>query len=163
MSAIANIVAREIIDSRGNPTVEADVLLENGIVGRAAVPSGASTGENEAIELRDGDPKRYLGKGVRKAVENVNDKIGPELFGRDAMDQVDIDRAMIALDGTATKKNLGANATLAVSMAVAKAAAEDAGLPLFRYIDTPSPNTNSKESLNSLIKIMTESSTSKNS
>ena len=134
MSAIANIVAREIIDSRGNPTVEADVLLETGIVGRAAVPSGASTGENEAIELRDEDPKRYLGRGVLKAVENVNDLIGPELFGRDALDQVDIDHAMLALDGTATKKKLGANSMLAVSLAVAKAAAEESGLPLFRYI-----------------------------
>ncbi|MFT5471914.1 MAG: enolase [Candidatus Promineifilaceae bacterium] len=134
MSTIANVVARQIIDSRGNPTVEADVLLESGVVGRAAVPSGASTGENEAIELRDGDEKRYLGKGVLKAVENVTDIIGPEIFGRDAFDQVDIDRAMIELDGTPNKKKLGANATLAVSLAVAKAAAEEAGLPLFRYI-----------------------------
>jgi enolase len=134
MSTIANVVARQIIDSRGNPTVEADVLLESGVVGRAAVPSGASTGENEAIELRDGDEKRYLGKGVLKAVENVTDIIGPEIFGRDAFDQVDIDRAMIELDGTPNKQKLGANATLAVSLAVAKAAAEEAGLPLFRYI-----------------------------
>jgi enolase len=134
MSTIANVVARQIIDSRGNPTVEADVLLESGVVGRAAVPSGASTGENEAIELRDGDEKRYLGKGVLKAVENVTDIIGPEIFGRDAFDQVDIDRAMIELDGTPNKRKLGANATLAVSLAVAKAAAEEAGLPLFRYI-----------------------------
>jgi enolase len=109
-------------------------LLESGVVGRAAVPSGASTGENEAIELRDGDEKRYLGKGVLKAVENVTDIIGPEIFGRDAFDQVDIDRAMIELDGTPNKRKLGANATLAVSLAVAKAAAEEAGLPLFRYI-----------------------------
>jgi enolase len=134
MSTIANVVARQIIDSRGNPTIEADVLLDSGIVGRAAVPSGASTGENEAIELRDGDETRYLGKGVLKAVENVTDIIGPEIFGRDAFDQVDIDRAMIELDGTPNKKKLGANATLAVSLAVAKAAAEEAGLPLFRYI-----------------------------
>ncbi len=134
MSTIQNVFARQIIDSRGNPTVEADVMLETGIVGRAAVPSGASTGENEAVELRDGNEKRYLGRGVLKAVENVNEVIGPELFGRDCNDQVDIDRAMISLDGSETKKNLGANAMLAVSLAVAKAAAEEAGLPLFRYI-----------------------------
>ena len=134
MSAIVDIRAREIIDSRGNPTVEADVHLESGIVGRAAVPSGASTGENEAVELRDGDAKRYCGKGVLKAVANVNDLIAPELLGMDVRDQVAIDRTLIALDGTATKKKLGANAMLAVSMAAAKAGAEYTEQPLFRYI-----------------------------
>jgi enolase len=134
MSQIAEIVAREILDSRGNPTVEADVILECGIVGRAAVPSGASTGENEAVELRDGDKKRYNGKGVSKAVKNVNEVIFPELAGRDALDQVALDRALIALDGTSTKSKLGANAMLAVSLATARAAAEFVGLPLFRYI-----------------------------
>ena len=134
MSTIVDICAREILDSRGNPTVEADVYLENGIMGRAAVPSGASTGENEAVELRDGDKKRYLGKGVLKAVGNVNGAIASELVGFDALDQVDIDRTLIRLDGTATKKKLGANAMLAVSMAVAKAAAEFTAQPLFRYI-----------------------------
>jgi len=134
MSTIIDVVAREILDSRGNPTVEADVCLEGGIVGRAAVPSGASTGENEAVELRDGDKKRYLGKGVLKAVDNVNDVIGPELLGRDAFDQVALDKAMLELDGTSTKKKLGANALLAVSLANAKAAAQCAGLPLFRYL-----------------------------
>jgi enolase len=134
MSTIVDVIAREILDSRGNPTVEADVYLESGIVGRAAVPSGASTGENEAIELRDGDEKRYLGKGVLKAVENVNEKIGPELIGMEVTDQVGIDSLMLKLDGTATKSNLGANAILAVSMACAKAAAEYLCLPLYRYI-----------------------------
>ncbi len=134
MSTIIDICAREVIDSRGNPTVEADIYLESGIMGRAAVPSGASTGENEAVELRDGDPKRYLGKGVLKAVKNVNEVIAPELLGLDIMDQVGIDKTMIELDGTETKKKLGANAMLAVSMAAAKAAAEYAGMPLFRYI-----------------------------
>jgi len=134
MSTIIDVIAREILDSRGNPTVEADVCLEGGIVGRAAVPSGASTGENEAVELRDGDKKRYLGKGVLKAVDNVNEVIGPELLGRDAFDQVALDKAMLELDGTSTKKNLGANALLAVSLANAKAAAQRAGLPLFRYL-----------------------------
>ncbi|MCE9613051.1 MAG: phosphopyruvate hydratase [Lentisphaerae bacterium] len=134
MSTIIDVCAREIIDSRGNPTVEAEVWLETGAKGRAAVPSGASTGEHEAIELRDGDKKRYLGKGVLKAVKNVNDVIAPELLGSDALDQTGIDRALIALDGTPTKSKLGANATLAVSLAVAHAAAEYAGLPLFRYI-----------------------------
>ncbi len=134
MSVIESIVAREILDSRGNPTVEVDVTLESGIVGRAAVPSGASTGEHEAVELRDGDKNRYLGKGVRKAVANVNDKIGPKLIGWDCRDQVGIDAMMIALDGTETKGKLGANAILAVSLATAKAAAEYCGLPLFRYI-----------------------------
>lgn len=134
MSAIESIVGREILDSRGNPTVEVDVLLETGAVGRAAVPSGASTGEREAVELRDGDPKRYLGKGVLKAVENINDEITPELLSYDASLQVDIDEMMIELDGTKNKERLGANAILAVSMACAKAAAQDAGLPLYRYL-----------------------------
>jgi len=134
MSTIIDICAREVIDSRGNPTVEADIYLESGIMGRAAVPSGASTGENEAVELRDGDPKRYLGKGVLKAIKNVNEVIAPELLGLDIMDQVGIDKTMIELDGTDTKKKLGANAMLAVSLAAAKAAAEYAGMPLFRYI-----------------------------
>ncbi len=134
MSSIIDICAREILDSRGNPTVEADIYLESGIMGRAAVPSGASTGENEAVELRDGDAKRYIGKGVLKAVRNVNEVIAPELLGCDVLDQIGIDRTLIAIDGTTTKKNLGANAMLAVSMAVAKAAAEYSGLPLFRYI-----------------------------
>lgn len=134
MSTIVDICAREILDSRGNPTVEADVYLEDGTMGRAAVPSGASTGENEALEMRDGVKKRYLGKGVLKAVANVNDGICPEIVGYEAVDQVGIDRAMIELDGTPTKKNLGANATLAVSLAVARAAADYSGLPLFRYI-----------------------------
>ena len=134
MSTIIDVIAREILDSRGNPTVEADVMLEGGACGRAAVPSGASTGENEAVELRDGDKKRYLGKGVLKAVDNVNDVIGPELLGRDVFDQVSIDRMLLDLDGTETKKKLGANALLAVSLAVARAAAQQAGLPLFRYL-----------------------------
>ncbi len=134
MSTIVDVYAREIIDSRGNPTVEAEVCLECGIIGRAAVPSGASTGENEAVELRDGDKKRFGGKGVLKAVKNVNEVICPEIVGYESLDQVGIDKAMIALDGTATKKKLGANATLAVSMAVARAAAEYSGLPLFRYL-----------------------------
>ena len=134
MSTIVDVIAREILDSRGNPTVEADVYLESGVVGRAAVPSGASTGENEAVELRDGDEKRYLGKGVLKAVENVNEKIAPELIGMEVTDQVGIDTLMIKLDGTPTKSNLGANAILAVSLACAKAAAEYLCLPLYRYI-----------------------------
>ncbi len=134
MSLIESIVAREILDSRGNPTVEVDVTLESGILGRAAVPSGASTGEHEAVELRDGDKARYLGKGVRKAVANVNSKIAPKLIGWDCRDQVGVDRLMIDLDGTETKGKLGANAILAVSLATAKAAAEYCGLPLFRYI-----------------------------
>jgi len=134
MSKIEKIVAREILDSRGNPTVEVDVLLESGVVGRAAVPSGASTGENEAIELRDGDKKRYLGKGVLKAVANVNNILGPALVGISALKQRDIDKLMIKLDGTKTKSNLGANAILGVSLAVAKAAASYLDLPLYRYI-----------------------------
>ncbi len=134
MSTIIDVCAREIIDSRGNPTVEADVYLESGAVGRAAVPSGASTGENEAVELRDGDKARYLGKGVLNAVANVNDVIAPEVCGYEAVDQVGVDNAMLALDGTPTKQKLGANAVLAVSLATARAAAEYTGLPLFRYI-----------------------------
>ena len=134
MTAIVDIHAREILDSRGNPTVEVDVTLENGIVGRAAVPSGASTGAHEAIELRDGDKKRYGGKGVRKAVEAVNGEIFDALSGRDAGDQLALDRTMIELDGTPNKGRLGANAILGVSLAVAKAAAQAAGLPLYRYV-----------------------------
>jgi enolase len=133
MSSIVDVVAREILDSRGNPTIEADVLLESGVMGRAAVPSGASTGSREAIELRDGDKGRYGGKGVLKAVENVNTEISEAIVGLDATEQAFIDRTLIELDGTENKSRLGANATLAVSMAVAKAAAEESGLPLYRY------------------------------
>lgn len=134
MSLIEQVWAREILDSRGNPTVEAEVVLEDGMQGRAAVPSGASTGENEAVELRDGDDKRYLGKGVSQAVENVNEKISYELEGMDALDQTAIDEALLALDGTENKSNLGANALLAVSMATARAAAAFQELPLYRYL-----------------------------
>ena len=134
MSSIVDVVAREILDSRGNPTVEADVLLESGIMGRAAVPSGASTGTKEAIELRDGDSARYLGKGVLRAVENVNTEICEAIIGLDAVEQSLIDQTLIELDGTENKERLGANATLAVSLAVAKAAAEESGLPLYRYL-----------------------------
>lgn len=134
MSLIDQIWAREILDSRGNPTIEAEVILEDGTQGRAAVPSGASTGENEAVELRDGDDYRYLGKGVEKAVANVNEKITYELEGLDALDQTKIDQLMIELDGTENKSNLGANAILAVSMATARAAAAFLELPLYRYI-----------------------------
>lgn len=134
MGQIISIHAREILDSRGNPTIEVDVLTASGYQGRAAVPSGASTGENEALELRDGDKSRYLGKGVLKAVHNVNNVIAEELIGMDVTDQAGIDRKMIELDGTKTKSNLGANAILGVSLAVAKAAASYHGLPLFRYI-----------------------------
>lgn len=134
MSYIAEIFARQILDSRGNPTVEVDVVTENGALGRAAVPSGASTGIHEAVELRDGDKKKYLGKGTLKAVDNVNKKIAPLLLGYDVADQTGIDEMMIQLDGTPNKSKLGANAMLAVSMAMAKAAAEEAGLPLFRYV-----------------------------
>jgi enolase len=134
MSRIEKIVAREVLDSRGNPTVEVDVILESGVMGRAAVPSGASTGEHEAIELRDGDKGRYLGKGVLKAVANVNTIIAPALEGMSTFEQRAIDKKMIALDGTKTKSNLGANAILGVSLAVAKAAAEYLGMPLYRYI-----------------------------
>lgn len=134
MSLIDNIVAREILDSRGNPTVEVDVYLDSGAMGRAAVPSGASTGEHEAVELRDGDKSRYLGKGVQKAVENVNEVICNELIDMDALEQVEIDRTMIELDGTENKGKLGANAILGVSLAVAKAAANELEIPLYRYI-----------------------------
>ncbi len=134
MSTIIDVFAREIMDSRGNPTVEAEVFLECGIIGRAAVPSGASTGENEAVELRDGDKERYLGRGVLLAVKNVNEAIADAVIGLDAMEQVELDNTMIELDGTETKKNLGANAMLAVSLACAQAAAQYAELPLYRYI-----------------------------
>lgn len=134
MTTIVDIQAREILDSRGNPTIEVEVYLDSGAVGRASVPSGASTGENEAIELRDGDPKRYMGKGVLKAVENVNNIIADELEGWDALDQVGIDRFLIQLDGTPNKSRLGANAILGVSLAVAKAVANHFGIPLYRYI-----------------------------
>lgn len=134
MSAIVDIIAREIMDSRGNPTVEADVLLESGIIGRAAVPSGASTGSKEAVELRDGDSGRYLGKGVLQAVENVNTEITEALVGLDVEEQSFIDNTLIELDGTDNKARLGANAILAVSMACARAAAEESGLPLYRYL-----------------------------
>ena len=133
MSAIVDIVGREILDSRGNPTVECDVLLESGVMGRAAVPSGASTGSREAIELRDGDKKRYLGKGVLKAVEHINTEISEAVLGLDASEQAFLDKTLIDLDGTENKSRLGANAMLAVSMAVARAAAEESGLPLYRY------------------------------
>jgi len=128
------VEGREVLDSRGNPTVEAEVLLENGVVGWAVVPSGASTGEHEAVELRDGDPHRYLGKGVRKAVENIENVIAPALKGRDATDQAELDRLLISLDGTENKSRLGANAILAVSMALARAAADALDLPLYRYL-----------------------------
>src|SRR5258708_9004888 len=134
MSFIEQVWAREIMDSRGNPTIEAEVVLEDGTQGRAAVPSGASTGENEAVELRDGDMHRYLGKGVLKAVKNVNDVIGRELDGLDCLDQTLIDQTMIDLDGTENKSKLGANAILAVSLANARAAAAIQELPLYRYI-----------------------------
>lgn len=133
MSAIVDVIGREVIDSRGNPTVECDVLLESGAMGRAAVPSGASTGSREAVELRDGDKSRYLGKGVLRAVENINTEISEAILGLDAQEQVFLDQNLIDLDGTENKSRLGANATLAVSMAVARAAAEETGLPLYRY------------------------------
>jgi enolase len=141
MSNIAEVVAREVLDSRGNPTVEAEVLLMSGSVGRAIVPSGASTGEHEAVELRDGDSRRYLGKGVLKAVENVNGEIANAVGGMDSSDQRSIDRKMIDLDGTENKGRLGANAILAVSMAAARAAAADYGLPLYRYLGGAGANT----------------------
>ena len=134
MSAIVDIVGREVLDSRGNPTVECDVLLESGVMGRAAVPSGASTGSREAIELRDGDKSRYLGKGVLKAVEHINTEIAEAVLGLDASEQAFLDKTLIDLDGTDNKGRLGANAMLAVSMAVARAAAEESGLPLYRYL-----------------------------
>jgi len=134
MSQIANVHAREILDSRGNPTIEVEVTTASGYFGRAAVPSGASTGENEALELRDGDKTRYLGKGVLKAVHNVNNVIAEEVTGMEVTEQAAIDKKMIDLDGTKTKSNLGANAILGVSLAVARAAAQVHGLPLYRYI-----------------------------
>jgi enolase len=139
MSAIVDVIAREILDSRGNPTVEADVLLESGVIGRAAVPSGASTGSREAIELRDGDQRRYFGKGVLKAVENVNTEICEAIIGLDATEQSFIDKTLIELDGTENKARLGANAILAVSVATARAAAEEVGLPLYRYLGGSGP------------------------
>ena len=139
MSSIVDVVAREILDSRGNPTVEADVLLESGVMGRAAVPSGASTGSREALELRDGDPQRYGGKGVLRAVENINTEISEAIVSLDASEQAFIDRTLIDLDGTDNKGRLGANAILAVSMAVARAAAEESGLPLYRYFGGSGP------------------------
>src|SRR5271169_6019006 len=139
MSSIVDIVAREILDSRGTPTVEADVLLESGTMGRAAVPSGASTGTREAIELRDGDKQRFLGKGVLQAIENINTEISEAIMGLDASEQSFIDRTLIELDGTENKSRLGANAILAVSMAAAKAAAEESGLPLYRYFGGAGP------------------------
>jgi len=137
MSTIIEVTAREILDSRGNPTIEADVRLSSGVAGRAAVPSGASTGEHEAVELRDNDADRYGGKGVLQAVHNVNEKIGPRLEGMEVTDQMSIDETMIDLDDTANKSNLGANAILSVSMAVARAAAAEVGLPLYRYLGGP--------------------------
>lgn len=137
MSTIIEVTGREILDSRGNPTVEAEVILSSGAKGVAAVPSGASTGENEALELRDGDKDRYLGKGVRDAVKNVNEAIGPRLEGMDATEQIAVDYEMLDLDGTPNKGNLGANAILAVSLATARAAAEHYGMPLWRYLGGP--------------------------
>src|SRR5438874_10517703 len=134
MATITDVLAREILDSRGNPTVEVDVYLEDGSMGRASVPSGASTGTHEAVEMRDGDDRRYNGKGVLAAVDNVNDKIAPEVIDMDAIDQIGIDRLMIEMDGTPNKSMLGANAILGVSLAVAKAAAESLQIPLYRYI-----------------------------
>jgi len=141
MSTIIDITAREILDSRGNPTVEADVTLATGAVGRAAVPSGASTGEHEALELRDGDANRYLGRGVRRAVQVIEEQIAPALSGMPATDQMGIDRAMLEMDGTPNKGKLGANAILAVSLATARAAAEEIGLPLYRYLGGPMART----------------------
>src|SRR5881398_2817622 len=140
MSTIIAVRAREILDSRGNPTIEADVTLSSGAAGRAAVPSGASTGEHEAVELRDGDQKRFGGKGVLEAVKNVNEVIGPRLEGLSAEEQIAVDYAMLDLDGTPNKSHLGANAILSVSMAVARAAAQDAGLTLYRYLGGPVTN-----------------------
>jgi enolase len=141
MGEIVDVFAREILDSRGNPTVEVDVILESGTLGRAAVPSGASTGTREALELRDGDKSRFLGKGVLKAVQNVNEELGPQLIGLESSEQAFLDRMMIDIDGTDTKSNMGANAILGVSLALAKASAEELGLPLYRYIG----GTNAKE------------------
>src|SRR5438093_5600267 len=141
MSRIERVHAREILDSRGNPTVEAEIELESGARGRAAVPSGASTGENEAIELRDGDKKRYLGKGVQKAVANINTTIAKAIIGQDAFNQTSIDSLMIELDGTKNKKRLGANSLLAVSLAVARASTELLDLPLYKYLGGPGART----------------------
>jgi enolase len=141
MPIIVDIAAREILDSRGNPTLEVDVVLESGATGRAAVPSGASTGQFEAVELRDGDPKRYLGKGVLKAVESVNEVIAPALLDKDATDQTAVDELLIEVDGTENKARLGANALLGVSLAVAKAAAQECRLPLYRYVGGVTANT----------------------
>src|SRR4051794_751430 len=141
MSFIEHVMAREILDSRGNPTVEAEVMLIGGEIGRAAVPSGASTGENEAVELRDGDKKRYGGKGVLKAVQNINDRIAEEIEGMDALDQAELDQVLIELDGTENKSKLGANALLAVSMATARAAAAYLDIPVYRYLGGPNART----------------------
>src|SRR3954467_6325174 len=141
MSYIASIKARQIFDSRGNPTVEVDVITENGFLGRAAVPSGASTGKHEAVELRDGDKKRYMGKGVSQAVKNVNEIIADELIGFSVYEQNLLDKIMIELDGTPNKSKFGANAILGVSLAIARAAAQEAGLSLFRYVGGTSANT----------------------
>src|SRR4030081_3473921 len=141
MTAILDIIGRKILDSRGNPTVEVDVVLEDGSMGRAAVPSGASTGAHEAVELRDGDKARYLGKGVQQAIDAVNGEIFDTVGGMDAEQQAQIDQTMIGLDGTANKKRLGANAILGVSLAVAKAAAESCDLPLYRYVGGTSART----------------------
>lgn len=141
MTEIVDVTARELLDSRGNPTIEVDVLLESGVTGRAIVPSGASTGEHEAHELRDGDAKRYLGKGVQTAVRNVRDRIAPEIVGMDVFDQASVDRVMLELDGTPNKANLGANAILGVSLATARAASEELGLPLYRYLGGPNART----------------------
>ena len=137
MSTIIEVHGREILDSRGNPTVEVEVALSNGIIGRAAVPSGASTGEHEAVELRDGDPKRYGGKGVLKAVQHVNETLASRLEGMSVEDQIGVDTLMVEIDGTPNKSKLGANAMLAVSLAVARAAAANAELPLYRYLGGP--------------------------
>src|SRR5690348_3828189 len=134
MPYILDVYAREVLDSRGNPTIEVEVTTDSGAFGRALVPSGASTGEYEAVELRDGDKDRFLGKGVLKAVENVNEKIGPQLFGVEALDQVGVDKLLIELDGSENKGNLGANAILGVSIAVAHAAADELGVPLYQYL-----------------------------
>src|SRR6202023_1431250 len=150
MTAIVDIIARESLDSRGNPTVEVEVVLEDGSLGRAAVPSGASTGAHEAVELRDGDKARYLGKGVQKAVAAVNAEIYDAVGGMDAEQQVQIDDTMIGLDGTPNKSRLGANAILGVSLAVAKAAAESSDLPLYRYVGGPSARALPGRRMNSI-------------
>jgi enolase len=156
MTTIVDVLGREILDSRGNPTVEAEVLLESGVIGRAAVPSGASTGEHEAVELRDGDKKRYGGKGVQKAVDNINNKIADELIEFDAAEQVNIDQFLIDLDGTENKSELGANAMLAVSIACAKAAAETLELPLYRYIGGTNARTLPVPMMNQILQNLCE-------